>query len=397
MARGVGVVGLAVALALVTVAPSQAMLPAHSLARCQRTVADEGQQFVTRVQQIVGRCLDAAVEESLRRQSPAVEVVAKTCVNALGEITRTKGELGVQARLQTQIARWCVPGQRDVTHSAADVLGVSPPVGQAIEARSVGGLCEGFGGDGAVDSVEEWLDCVVAAHWSAAATAIGTQYPRAAQWLAQLRPAMNGAAGASDALTALDRLTAEIEAQGPTSRGALPATGQTESYAPGDDGDLRRGAPLRFRDNGDGTITDLATGLIWEKKGDDGGLHDKDLAFRWEPGEGSLWEWIAAVNAENGTGFAGKKDWRIPNRKELESIVDAGRFNPAFPPAFANGCTPGCKPTACSCTASLLSYWTSTSVAAAPEFAWSMLPSSGAVLATSAKTALGHVRAVRGP
>jgi len=399
MARVLGVVGLIVALSLVAVAPVAAMPPAHSLARCQRTVADEGQQFVTRVQQVVGRCLDAAAEESLRRERPVVDVAARACVNAFAEILRSRGDLGVQPRFETTIARWCVPGPRDVTHTAADVLGTSPLVGQPIDAKSLGALCAGFGGDGAIETVEEWLDCVVAAHWSAAATAVGTQYPRSLQWLSSLRPAMNASAGASEAVAALDRLSAEIEAQGSEPRTAsLPATGQTESYAPGDDGALRIGAPLRFRDNGDGTVTDESTGLVWEKKGDDGGLHDKDRAFAWEPGEGSLWEWIAAVNAEGAAGFAGKSDWRVPNRKELESIVDASRLNPALPAAFSSSCAPGCKPTICSCTATLLHYWTSTSVAAAPgEFAWSMLPSSGAVQAGARKTALGHVRAVRGP
>ena len=99
-----------------------------------------------------------------------------------------------------------------------------------------------------------------------------------------------------------------------------------------------------------------------------------------------------------GAGFAGKADWRVPNRKELESIVDASRFNPALPAVFANACASGCTAAICSCTGSLLHYWTSTSVAAAPtDFAWSMLPSSGAMQASSRKTAFGHVRAVRGP
>jgi hypothetical protein len=46
---------------------------------------------------------------------------------------------------------------------------------------------------------------------------------------------------------------------------AFPATGQTTSYAPGDDGDVQAGAPLSYTDNGDGTITDNNTGRMWEK------------------------------------------------------------------------------------------------------------------------------------
>jgi hypothetical protein len=383
---------------LLAAAPAFALPPAQSLARCQRMVAEEGQQFVTRVQQLVGRCLDAATEESLRRERPAVDAAARTCVNALAEIRSSGGELGVEPRFASRLARWCQPGQPDAGHSAGDVLGTSPTVAQPIDARGVGPLCAGFGGDGAIDTVQEWLDCVVAAHWSAAAIAIATEVPRAAGWLAELRPAMLGRADASDAVAVLDVLAAEIEVAGKGAPPALPATGQTVSYAPGVDGALRTGAPLRFRDNGDGTLTDESTGLVWEKKTDDGSLHDKDRAFFWEPGAGSIWEWLAAVNAEGGPGFAGKADWRVPDRKELESIVDASRFNPALPGAFSSACAPGCSAAICSCTGSLLHYWTSTSVAAAPtDFAWGMLPSSGAMQASSRKTAFGHFRAVRGP
>ncbi|MBM4245820.1 MAG: DUF1566 domain-containing protein [Deltaproteobacteria bacterium] len=398
MVRVAQVVGAVVALSLLLVGSASALPAGQSLARCQRTVAEEGQQFLTRVQQLVGRCLDAATEESLRRERPAVDAAARTCVNALAEIRSSGGELGVEPRFASRLARWCQPGQPDVGHSAADVLGTSPTVAQPIDARRVGPLCAGFGGDGAIDSVQEWLDCVVAAHWSAAAIAIATEVPRAAAWLAELRPAMLGRADASNAVAVLDVLAAEIEAAGKGAPPALPATGQTVSYAPGDDGALQTGAPLRLRDNGDGTVTDESTGLVWEKKTDDGSLHDKDRGFVWTPGAGSIWEWLAAVNAEGGAGFAGKADWRVPNRKELESIVDASRFNPALPAVFATACAPGCTSLTCSCTGSLLHYWTSTSVAAAPtDFAWAMLPSSGAVQASSRKTAPGHVRAVRGP
>ena len=53
-------------------------------------------------------------------------------------------------------------------------------------------------------------------------------------------------------------------------------------------GTIQAGATLRYVDNGDGAITDLNTGLIWEKKDDNnsGGLHDKDNTYRWS-GDGT--------------------------------------------------------------------------------------------------------------
>ena len=69
---------------------------------------------------------------------------------------------------------------------------------------------------------------------------------------------------------------------------ALPTTGQTACWdstgAPisctgtGHDGDTQTGAPFSFTDNGDGTITDNRTGLMWEKLSDDGsmGTTEKD-------------------------------------------------------------------------------------------------------------------------
>ena len=62
----------------------------------------------------------------------------------------------------------------------------------------------------------------------------------------------------------------------------LPATGQTTSYVAGDDGDIRAGAPLKYRDNGDGTVTDENTKLMWEKKDQaSGGLHNWNNTYPW--------------------------------------------------------------------------------------------------------------------
>ncbi len=60
-----------------------------------------------------------------------------------------------------------------------------------------------------------------------------------------------------------------------------------------------------FVDNGDGTVTDIATGLMWSQ--DDNGEH-----IYWKE---------ALAYAESAT-LAGYDDWRLPNIKELQSIAD---------------------------------------------------------------------------
>lgn len=60
-----------------------------------------------------------------------------------------------------------------------------------------------------------------------------------------------------------------------------------------------------YYDNGDGTITDRASGLMWMKT---------------DSGEGMDWE--TALTYANSSNYAGYDDWRLPNAKELQSIVD---------------------------------------------------------------------------
>jgi len=103
-------------------------------------------------------------------------------------------------------------------------------------------------------------------------------------------------------------------------------TGQTTSYAAGDDGDLQAGVALtapRFIDNSDGTVTDNLTGLIWMKNAGSIGV--------------SIWgnavqSCSALANGSYGLSdgsYAG--DWRLPNVRELYSLVDLGHFNYALP------------------------------------------------------------------
>ena len=72
----------------------------------------------------------------------------------------------------------------------------------------------------------------------------------------------------------------------------------------------------KFVDNGDGTISDLATGLMWQKADD---------------GKGRNWQ-EALRYAEDMT-LAGYSDWRLPNQKELHSITDYD-YIPAVNPIF---------------------------------------------------------------
>ena len=68
-----------------------------------------------------------------------------------------------------------------------------------------------------------------------------------------------------------------------------------------------------FVDNGDGTITDRATGLMWEQETDD------------------LWKnWEGAFQYCEDLILAGHADWRMPEISELLSIVDYSRVDPAI-------------------------------------------------------------------
>lgn len=89
-------------------------------------------------------------------------------------------------------------------------------------------------------------------------------------------------------------------------------------------------APKSFKDNGNETISDEKTGLMWEKKttavGSGANLSDPrdvDNTYTWEYAMG---DWIDRMNGRLITnvgdgGFAGYSDWRVPTMAELQTIV----------------------------------------------------------------------------
>jgi len=136
----------------------------------------------------------------------------------------------------------------------------------------------------------------------------------------------------------------------------LPDTGQTQCYddagnpigcpAPGQrfhgqDGNYAGPQPA-FQDNGNGTVTDLNTGLMWQQSDDQNNIY-------------RTWEEAADYCA--GRDLGGKTDWRLPTRLELLSIVDYSRTNPAIKTTYF----PDCRS---------FVYWSGTNVAYFANLAW---------------------------
>ena len=121
-------------------------------------------------------------------------------------------------------------------------------------------------------------------------------------------------------------LPAPIEKTGQTS--CWDAEGNPiDCEGTGQDGELQKGLAWpdpRFTDNEDGTVTDHLTGLIWLKNANCFGQKF------WAP---ALNDCNTLNSGECGlTDGSLEGDWRLPNVRELHSLVDYGMSNPAFTP-----------------------------------------------------------------
>jgi hypothetical protein len=445
--------------------------PQTSLDKCQKTVKAQATKFVGGTIRAVEGCLKK-ISTGVIGGNGAVAAAAPSCVSSFRKLdngadpTKT-----VEAKMRAKILLACDPAAAGVEHTLQDILGAGAGVPQPIRAENIGAWCAALGGDGSIDTLQEWLDCIVAANTCAAEQSIATQYPRALEWLDLLQPAMAALVPPPvDALAALTAVNGAIEGSpnddkpdlicgntcgdgikdgldqcdgsdlgGETcaSRGfaagalacdatcgfdvsgcssplpavcgngvresyescdgadlggqtcgaqfgghgtlactagcgfdtsgciadAFPATGQTTCWdgtgsaiacaGTGQDGDIQAGATLSYVDNGDGTITDLNTRLTWEKHGDNGDIHDWDNTYTWADA------FAVHVGGLNTASFAGQSDWRLPNRKELETIADLGATLPSIDVAFRTACIPACDVSVCSCT-SPSDYWSNT-------------------------------------
>jgi Protein of unknown function (DUF1566) len=153
----------------------------------------------------------------------------------------------------------------------------------------------------------------------------------------------------------------------------------------------------RYVDNGDGTVTDTTTGLMWEKKVTECCyIHQVSESFTWGNyfQDGSAFSrFLGLMNFctsnEDGSlvtaGFAGHCDWRLPSIAELKNIVDmtvpgCGTGTPCIDPIFG--------PTSLSC------YWSSSTVAGDENYAWCI--NGIGLVYDYPKFESFHVRGVRG-
>jgi len=177
----------------------------------------------------------------------------------------------------------------------------------------------------------------------------------------------------------------------------VPQTGQTTCYnasgavidcsGTGQDGALQKGVAWpdpRFTDNGNGTVTDNLTGLIW-------------LTDAYCLGSQIWTNALSKANAlfdgctncggtDNDCGLTDSStagQWRLPNIKELLSLVDSGQFNPALPTGYPFPGVPS------------KFYWSSTTCADGTNYAWFLSLGDGFILSTF-KANARYVWPVRG-
>lgn len=130
-----------------------------------------------------------------------------------------------------------------------------------------------------------------------------------------------------------------------------------------------------FVNHNDGTVTHSLTGLMWKQCAQ--GSSGANCAT----GTATTMSWSAALAAAVADATAGQSDWRLPNKKELQSIAESCGFSPAinqtlFPatPAYF--------------------FWSSSSDVPTPAYAWQVNFNEG-YTNINPKTAGSYVRLVR--
>lgn len=145
---------------------------------------------------------------------------------------------------------------------------------------------------------------------------------------------------------------------GGTPEGVLSRTGQVKSYGTNDDGGLPKGVSWpnpRFVSGTDteaDCITDKLTGLMWAKSPDS-----------------TKRTWAVALSYANDSELCGHRDWRLPNRRELRSLINYGEPNTTEWLNSSQGFS----------NIQADYYWSSTTYATFPGWAWNVSMADGSM------------------
>lgn len=148
-------------------------------------------------------------------------------------------------------------------------------------------------------------------------------------------------------------------------------------------GDGISGRSLSYTDNGDGTVTDNVTGLMWSKTTGTIGqipanppVTDVNNTYTWDQANSTF------ITYMNAAAVGGHADWRLPDIKELQSINDYSRKGPSISPIFG--------------PSQFAFYWSSTPHTGSNTCAWGVGFGGGGNVYHDNRPDLNYVRAVRG-
>ncbi|MFI3137328.1 MAG: DUF1566 domain-containing protein [Methylococcaceae bacterium] len=120
----------------------------------------------------------------------------------------------------------------------------------------------------------------------------------------------------------------------------------------------------QFTNNGNGTVTDVKTGLMWKICSEGQSFNTGSNTCDGSAGNFTWQGALQQAQSVNTAGFAGANDWRVPNIKELRSLVELQCVDPSInATVFPN--TPSAV------------FWSSSSFAGDSNNAWGVVFNGG--------------------